>query len=116
MKTMSEQNTIVRTGPFVKLSSIQAAAIERALEINKNDEAKIIKIRISPLDEFFDELAPLNELSLDTLIRALYIGYGIVLSTDEKLKRLLNKERQSRPYVAEAIEEALDIIGYKIPR
>lgn len=71
--------------------------------------------------------APLNGLPLDTLIRALYIGYEIQLTPEEELVEYIRKlenemdntdsvdVKQTYEYEIYGAEKAAEILGVKLP-
>lgn len=67
-----------------------AHALELVKEDHKNNFALIVEYHVEEFPEWSSELAPLNTLSLDTLIRALYIGYEVEKTPEEKVKELFD--------------------------
>lgn len=69
----------------VKLTKAQAESLEDASKYN--DIEKIVRIHMDVPDAkaWMRGSVHLNELSLDTLIRALYIGYEVEKTEEEQL-------------------------------
>ena len=72
----------------VLLSKLEAEALESALEINGGDKANVVQWHARDLWE--SKRAPLNDIDLDTVCRALYVGYEVEQSPEEKVKNYYN--------------------------
>jgi hypothetical protein len=70
----------------VMISKEEAAALESALEVNGGDKANVVHWHIQDLWD--GKRAPLNELDLDTVCSALYVGYEIEAGPEEKVLEL----------------------------
>ncbi|WP_339306490.1 hypothetical protein [Paenibacillus sp. FSL R5-0519] len=73
-----------------KLTKEQAASLEDASKYN--DIEKIVRIHMDvPVTKaWMRGSVHLNEISLDTLIRALYIGYEVEMTPEEKILEIYN--------------------------
>jgi hypothetical protein len=77
----------------VRLTKEQADALERALECNEFNKSDVVDWRAKNL--FSGKREPLNQLSLDTLCKALYIGYELEPTPEDMILyyyERLNKE------------------------
>lgn len=76
----------------VKISKEVADAIRLWL-LNHEESSKAEFIRVFTYDkgEWWEEYKALNKIDLDTLIRALYIGYEVDLTPGDRLLKLYNK-------------------------
>jgi hypothetical protein len=79
----------------VKLTSKQATGLEHAVKLHKkgynyDGKTSIISLHASG-EEWGNECEPLNDLSLNTLIIALYIGYEVEQTEQEKIQELWNR-------------------------
>lgn len=108
----------------VKLTKEQAASLEDASK--HHDNVKIIRIHmdVPVMKAWYKGSAHLNELSLDTLIRALYIGYEVEKTEDEILLEHyesctllcgLNCAGYEQSSFRAGMETALNIIGKTVP-
>jgi hypothetical protein len=70
-----------------KLTKEQAEAIKSALK-EMHTPSTVIDYHCTKGTAWFQEREPLNKLNLDTLIRALYIGYEVELTEQEKINEL----------------------------
>lgn len=111
----------------VKLPKEVAKAVEHVKE-SQSDREQIIKFHCS--DFVWTGLCePLNHTKLDTLIRALYIGYEVEETPEEKVRELYEnakiaekkcRERADGMEVnfyqgkMEGMKQTLDAYGYKI--
>jgi hypothetical protein len=108
----------------VLLTKEQAEALDSAVKSSRGFNEEIIKWKVNEL--FSDEEAPLNHLQLDTLIQALYIGFEVEPSPEEKITKIY-KEAQGfyKKYIAEAsgsfhagqlegIRITLDLFNHKV--
>lgn len=105
------------------LTKEQAAALESALRSSQehgSDKSTIIAWKVQEI--FSGDEAPLNEVDLDTFIRALYVGYEIEKSSEEKLADIY-KNHKGRPSIKPAwnegvtkgIELTLKTLNIKVP-
>lgn len=101
----------------VKLTKAQAAAIELWKE-ERSDIEGMVRKHVTEV-WVWEEMKPLNGMPLDKLIRALYIGYEIELTVEEKLLQQyeMNISSDDRKYrgIAIGIRIATEIIGIKVP-
>jgi hypothetical protein len=101
-----------------KLSYEQAKAIEAAKDSQQKQPWEHIEHFAN--HRFYKDLAPLNELDMDTLIRALYIGYEIEVTPEDKVRERylhLQNNPQGLPWMAVRAEElkmTLDSLNIKI--
>jgi predicted HTH transcriptional regulator len=93
-----------------KLTKQQAEALEKAHAMYRPDEIVVIHVE----DGLEVPNNCLNELTLNTLIRALYIGYEVELTEQEKIQELWNYKGQlflgNSPYKT-GILDTLKILG-----
>ncbi|MFJ5713157.1 hypothetical protein [Neobacillus sp. NPDC093127] len=68
----------------VVLLKQEAIALESALEMNGLDKANVVHWHAQNLWD--GNRAPLNDLDLDTVCKALYVGYEIEEGPEEKIK------------------------------
>jgi hypothetical protein len=73
----------------VLLTKEQAEAIESALVLNSRNY--IVDWKTKNL--FTGKREPLNNMELDTLIRALYVGYELEPSPEEKLAKIFHEAK-----------------------
>ncbi|OLS39101.1 hypothetical protein [Bacillus sp. MRMR6] len=109
----------------VVLTKEQAEAIEYWLNTYTGGKEELIKIQITDA-EWVDECESLNAITLDTLIRALYVGFEIEPSPEEKMVQIYkDAQRFYKKYIAEAsgtfhagqlegIQITLDLFNIKI--
>ena len=79
----------------VKLTKEQAKAIEIVktnMIVSLNHELKNVLLGNINNREWFHEYEPLNDMDLDTLIKALYIGYEVEQTPEEKVLEYYNKQ------------------------
>lgn len=101
----------------VVLTKEQAEAIENIKEVY-SDYTFIIKSHVEDSDGWFGKSEPLNDLNLDSLIRALYIGYEVEQTREEKLVQEYWQHKQKDVtawgYYADGIKAAIDILDITI--
>ncbi|MBO0961485.1 hypothetical protein J1P26_17400 [Neobacillus sp. MM2021_6] len=68
----------------VMLSKEEAAALESALEVNGGEKGSLVHWHARDLWD--GDRAPLNNLDLNTVCSALYVGYELEESPEEKVK------------------------------
>jgi hypothetical protein len=96
-----------------------ALAVESVMMNNSKED--IIKFHIDR-DEWTGEWSPLNSLTLDYLVRAVYIGYEIEKTPEEKVKELYDsygpsrhgKREPSDERVRMGIKLTLNTLGMKV--
>lgn len=103
----------------VKLTKEQAEAIESAQE----DIAKerVVDIFVRDGSKFTGNCEIINEFGLDALIRALYIGYEVELTEQERVDGLFCKIKsidynpfiQAQTYYTQGIVDTLEALGRK---
>ena len=110
----------------VKLTKEQANAIKWAFESPTSWTKETLIASHVGGSLSYDKVKPLHDIHLDTLIRALYIGYTIEQTIEEQLLERYKKHNEpthsgrtelSDVYdkgVANGIYETLDIIGMKV--
>lgn len=108
----------------VKLTKNQAKALEIAMRIYK--PVKILLQHGNDPNNWLDEVSALGTLDFDTLVKAIYIGYDVELSPQEKLsskyevvKSLIanEKDKENKSYfegVKDGIEIAVKLLELKI--
>lgn len=104
----------------VNLTKEQSEAIETLKQ--KFSEVDIIKIRLGVVGMHpnMEEVKNLQNMLTDKLIRALYIGYEVEKTPEEKVREyyeeLSNKKFDSNTYFhkMEAVQKTLDLLGIKI--
>ena len=104
----------------VKLTKEQANAIKWAFEspTSWTKETLIASHVGGSLN--YDKVKPLHDIHLDTLIRALYIGYEVEETQEEKLLKkfktgwLASSDEDYDFSYRNGIKDALDIIGMKV--
>jgi hypothetical protein len=68
----------------VSLLKVEVSALESALEINGMVKSNVVQWHSMNL---WDGIrSPLNDIDLDTVIRALYMGYEVEADPEEKVK------------------------------
>jgi hypothetical protein len=72
------------------LTSKQAEALEKSCTLHRPDEIVVIHVE----EGFVVPNYCLNDLPLDTLIRALYIGYEVELTEQEKLQEIWGEKEK----------------------
>src|SRR5205085_2490999 len=110
-----------------KLTSKQAEALKCAIEFHErhcNGHTSLIKAHINVLDgccpfgKWHDETEALNDFSLDDLIVALYVGYEVEMTKEEKLlqfyKEMKEFDSQYSKGVVDGVISTLKILGIKI--
>jgi hypothetical protein len=80
----------------VLLSQEEANALENALELNNADKGHIVQWHAQNL--WSDKLAPLNDLDVDTVCQALYVGYEVEVGPEEKVIQLYESYPIGGPY------------------
>jgi hypothetical protein len=81
---------MIKSVELMTVSKEVAEALEKVKEDQKNNFARIVEYHVEESPEWSSELAPLNSLSLDSMIRALYIGYEVEKTPEEKIKELFD--------------------------
>jgi hypothetical protein len=117
---------VIRTGEVKQMNVLLTKEQAEALEFAKAKVKKEDIVRWHVDHIWTDEEKPLRGLSLDTLITALYVGYEIEPSPEEKITKIY-KEAQDfyKKYIAEAsgsfhagqlegIRITLDLFNHKI--
>jgi hypothetical protein len=92
----------------VKLTKKQAEALETVNHISK---AEVIELHIENPDGWAHEC--MNGMNLDTLIRALYIGYEIEQTPEEQLLECY-KNYKDNPGVRHGVKMTLNTLNIKI--
>jgi hypothetical protein len=110
----------VRKVNKVILTKEQAEALESAKSIQIEEGYDLSNIVAWKVNDLFshDEEA-LNQLELDTLIKALYVGYEVEKSPEEKVRDYYHSiiETNTTPIMnikIATIEKTLDLLGIKI--
>jgi hypothetical protein len=94
----------------VMLSKEQSKALENAQFVSCGNNADIIRWHVT---ELFDGVrAPLNELSLDTICRALYVGYEV--EPDPEVRVLEVFEHAPGVHARQAIMDVLEIYNIQV--
>jgi hypothetical protein len=102
--------------PKTVLTKHQADAIEHWLCSYVGGKESLIKHHILN-GEWIDETSALNGMPLDTLISALYVGYDIEKSPEERLKDYfneLNPAIDTECITRIAIKKTLEILKMKV--
>jgi hypothetical protein len=73
----------------VMLTKTEAEALESALEVNGGDKANVVHWHAQDLWD--SKRAPLNNLDLDTICRALYVGFEIEASPEDNAREFYNE-------------------------
>jgi hypothetical protein len=94
----------------VMLSKEEAKALESALEVNGGDKANVVHWHAREL--WSNEREVLNDLDLDTVCRALYEGYEIEPSPEEKIKTYY--DATPKGYTTAVIEDVLNLLNIQI--
>jgi hypothetical protein len=97
----------------VILSKKQADALESARRVFKHD-AMIIKYHLSPHLPWLGKQEELNRVNPDTLISALYVGYEVELTPEERLRECYEKSIGTREHRTSTIKHVLKILGIEI--
>lgn len=101
----------------VVLTREQADALESLIRFtyDKNEKSDIVAAHAYRKEQWINKYAPLTELDLDTVIKALYIGYE-VQTPEKKLVELFNKTRTlGVPAYTNGIKDTLNTLGITIP-
>lgn len=93
------------------ISKKEAEALESALEINGGDKSGVIHWHAQNL--FDGKRKPLNDLDLDTVCRALYVGYELEPAPEEQVLKIYNFYRDNG-FAREVIEEVLAALNVEI--
>jgi hypothetical protein len=112
---------VIKSVELITVSKNVAEALDKVKEDHVNNFERIVEYHMDKFPEWSYELTPLNSLSLDSMIRALYIGYEIEKTPEEKVKELygsyhvgaMSGERYDEG-AQDAIERMLEIIGMKV--
>ncbi|MGG4090613.1 hypothetical protein [Paenibacillus lautus] len=104
----------------VRLTQEQADALRLVLQIQQPDEIVLSHSAtfIITQNRWKDALDPLNDLTMDEMIRALYFGYEIARTPEEQL--LQEFEQAEGRYGADSIafrtglQMAVEILGHKV--
>jgi hypothetical protein len=94
----------------VMISKEEAVALESALEVGGGDKSNVVQWHAKDLWD--GNRAALNNLDLDTVCAALYVGYEIEPGPEEKILDLY-KFYSDNGIASEVIEEVLGI--FEIP-
>jgi hypothetical protein len=95
----------------VMISKEEAEALESALEVNGGDKSSVVHWHAQNL--FDGKRKPLNDLDLDTLCRALYVGYELEPSPEEQVLKIYKFYRDNG-FAREVIEEVLAALNVEI--
>jgi hypothetical protein len=87
-----------------KLTKQQAEAIETMLEDETCD--RIVSVRVRDGSKFIGPCESINDMDLNTLIIALYVGYEVELTEKEKIQELYRKKGH---YSSEAYTNGYDL-------
>jgi hypothetical protein len=93
----------------VMIAKEEAVALESALEIGGGDKAHVVEWHSTNL--WTDKQAELNDMDLDTLCTALYVGYEIEAGPEEKVLEYYQENLD----VAPVIEDVLNLLNIFIP-
>ncbi|WP_284037427.1 hypothetical protein [Neobacillus sp. 114] len=101
----------------VLLSNQEAEALKSALEINGGDKAHVISWHSQDL--WSDKLAVLNDLDLNTVCTALYVGYEVEPGPEEKVMDYYQSLDTSREFSADwhksiAVSHTLKLLNIHI--
>ena len=103
------------------LSKRVAVALEKALSNNLNNKEVILKIHSDVCNYDYKDWSGgnfqyLNELSLEQMAIALYVGYQVEETPEEKLLNLYGYyiENSDNGIEEDVIETVLEILGIKI--
>ncbi|MEH7503258.1 hypothetical protein V7152_14815 [Neobacillus drentensis] len=96
----------------VLLSKAEVEALESALEVNSGEKAGVVHWHSQNLWD--GNRAPLNDLDLDTVCTALYVGYDIEPSPEDKV-RAFYESYPSGGCSRDTIEQVLGILNIQIP-
>jgi hypothetical protein len=101
----------------VMLSVEEVKALESALEMNSGDKAGLVHWHAQNLWE--SNRKPLNDLDLDTICQALYVGYEIEASPEKKVMDYYKSLNTSREFSAEwhkslAVTKTLNLLNIQI--
>jgi hypothetical protein len=92
----------------VMISKDEAVALESALEVNGGDKANVVHWHAQDLWD--GKRAPLNDLDLDTVCTALYVGFEIEASPEENVLAYYITNSLN----ASVIEDVLDLLNIEI--
>jgi hypothetical protein len=95
----------------VILSKDEVIALESALEVSGGDKANVVQWHVADLWD--GKRAPLNDLDIDTVCKALYAGYEIEASPEEQLLKMYKFYRDNG-FAREIIEEVLATLNVKV--
>jgi hypothetical protein len=101
----------------VLLSKKDAEALESALELNGGDKASVVQWHSRDLWE--GDRSQLNDLDLDTVCSALYVGYEIEQGPEEKIIEYFQSLDTSREFSegwhkSIAITKTLNLLNIQI--
>lgn len=100
----------------VKLTKEQAEAVVSACI--SWEKHQIVKIHLENPNDWCNDCEALSGIKPDTIIRALYIGYEVEQSTEEKIYELWKSQKYSKAddqiRTEYGIERVLEIIGMKV--
>lgn len=107
---------------LITISKEVAHALEIVKKEQNNNFQTIVEYHMDKFPEWSSELTPLNALSLDSMIRALYIGYEVEKTPEEKVKELYNNygpnSRDEQYYADERVQmgirQTLNVLGMKV--
>jgi hypothetical protein len=102
-----------------KLTKQQAEAIETMLEDETCD--RIVSVRVRDGSKFIRPCESINDMDLNTLIIALYIGYEVEQTEQEKINGLFCKIKSledypyatAQTYYTQAVVDTLEALGRK---
>ncbi|WP_251468037.1 hypothetical protein [Neobacillus mesonae] len=95
----------------VILSKEEAKALEVALERSSGDKSSIVQWHSHNLWD--DKTAPLNDLDLDTVCQALYVGYEVEPGPEEKVINFY-EANAANPAIEFAVRQTLKLLNYQI--
>jgi hypothetical protein len=94
----------------VMLAKEEIEALESALEISGGDKANVVQWHSTNIWD--GKQAPLNDLDLDTVCTALYVGYEIEVGPEEKIRAyFLESEKLHTKFYKEENPKHLYIKG-----
>jgi hypothetical protein len=96
----------------VLLAKEEVEALEAALEIGGGDKANVVQWHSTNIWD--GKQAPLNDLDLDTLCTALYVGYELEESPEEKVLKFYEANAKSNQ-IEFAVRKTLELLNIQIP-
>ncbi|MED4206565.1 hypothetical protein [Neobacillus mesonae] len=95
----------------VLLSKKEATALKNALERSRGDKSSVIQWHSHNLWD--EKTAPLNDVDLDTVCKALYVGYEVEPGPEEKVLEIYN-DLEVNGRAREIVKEVLKIFNIQI--